>query len=164
MTADEFNKQHNMFGRLVTFIDQLYIGPLNYEMSALEWMWRSTLQLKKRLEEKQLESYVENRNLRDKLYALMQTKGSEPDHQPATNESGHPNINRQPNTNECGETWEDVLAFFDKNSNGMKRTKQAVGSHESDNAQQSLDPVGQQVVREQVVTEQVSTKSPVFVT
>ena len=93
----------------------------------------------------------------------MQTKGSEPDHQPATNESGHPNINHQPNTNECGETWEDDLAFFDKNSNGMKRTKQAVGSHESDNAQQSLDPVGQQVVREQVVTEQVSTKSLVFV-
>ena len=39
MTEDEFNKQRNRFGRFVTYNEQLYLGPLNAEMTALEWMW-----------------------------------------------------------------------------------------------------------------------------
>ena len=67
MTQEEFNNQRNRFGRFVTFNDQLYIGPLNYEMNALEWMRRHSHQQQKRLEKKLFESYAENRNLRDRL-------------------------------------------------------------------------------------------------
>ena len=42
--------------------------------------------------------------------------------------------------------------------------KEARVSRQSDIAQQSLDPIAGQVVRDQVVTEQVSTKFRVFVT
>ena len=38
MTEEEFNKQRNRFGSLVTFNEQFYIGPLNAEMTALELM------------------------------------------------------------------------------------------------------------------------------
>ena len=57
------------------------------------------------------------------------------------------------------ETLEDVLSFFNQNSNGIKSMKQAAGSHRSDGGQQSLDPVGQQLGTEQVVTEKLLTKS-----
>ena len=38
MKEDEFNKQHNRFGRFVKFNDQHYIGPRNNELNASEWM------------------------------------------------------------------------------------------------------------------------------
>ena len=164
MTDDEFNKQRNMFGRMVTFNIQLDIGPLNYEITAFDLSWRYSQQKQKMLEKKLLWSYAENLNLRESLYSRLVRMQAQPDGQPTTDESAHPNIPSLPNTNACCETLKDVLAFLDKNSSGIKSTKQSFGSHPSDVAQQSLDPVGEQVVREQVVTEQFSTKSLVFVT
>ena len=83
---------------------------------------------------------------------------------PAIKESEHPNRTRLPITNQCGETWEDILAFLKMFSNRTNSMKQETDSRRSDIAEQSLDPVAQQVVREQVVTEQFSTKSLVFAT
>ena len=89
--------------------------------------------------------------------------GSPPGSQPATNESPPPLITRLPNTNACGETWDDVLSSLNQYSNVTKSVEQVACSQQSDVAHESSDPVGQPVVRDQVVTEQVSTKSMVFV-
>ena len=163
MTQEEFNNQRNRFGRFVTFNDQLYIGPLNYEMNALEWMWRHSQQQQTSLEKKLFESCAENRNLRERIKTLLEKMGSPPGSQPATNESPPPLITRLPNTNAYGETWDDVLSSLNQYSNVTKSVEQVSCSQQSDVAHESSDPVGQQVVREQVVTEQVSTKSLVFV-
>ena len=65
MTEEEVKNQRNRFGRVVIFNDQLYIGPLNNEISGLECMLRYYIQQHKRLDNKLFESYAENRNLRD---------------------------------------------------------------------------------------------------
>ena len=109
MTEEEFNKQHNMFSIFVTFNDQLYIGPLNNEMNELEWMWRHSQQQQKRLNKKLFDSYAEHRNLRDTIITLQEKMGSSSSSDPPSNESPHRHITRLPNTNECGETWDDVL-------------------------------------------------------
>ena len=67
MCLEEFNKQHNRFGRLVTFNGQLYIGPLRYEINAFESIVRYYQQHQKRFEKKLTESYAQNRKLRDRL-------------------------------------------------------------------------------------------------
>ena len=54
-----------MFARQVKLNGGLSIGTLNSEKSPLEGMGRSSLQQRKRLEEKLSESYAENRNLQD---------------------------------------------------------------------------------------------------
>ena len=163
MSEDEFNKQHNRFGRLVTFNDQLYIGPLTYEINALESMVRYYQQQEKSLEKKLTESYAENRKLRDRRYSLFDMMRSQSGSDPATTESTHRNITILPNPNECVQTWEDLFPFFNKNSNVPKSTKESAGSPQSDVGQKSCDPVGPQVVSEEVVTEQVWTKSLLFV-
>ena len=94
------------------------------------------------------ESYAVNRNLPDRLYSRVETIRPQPYSHPTPNESSHPNISRGPNTNECRETWDDVLAFLTQNSNGIKTTKQAACSHQLVVAQQSFETVDQQVVRE----------------
>ena len=58
MTEEEFNNKCNMFGRLVTFNDHLFIGPLTYEIKAFESMVRYYQQQKKSLEKKLKESYA----------------------------------------------------------------------------------------------------------
>ena len=58
MTEEEFNNQCNRFGRLVTFNEQLYIGPRTYEIKAFESMLRYYQQQKKSLEKKLKESYA----------------------------------------------------------------------------------------------------------
>ena len=163
MREDEINDQRNRYGRLVTFSDQFYIAPLNYEIRAFESMWRILIK--------------KGRGVRGRGRRVMQKIATfEPSCTLDWKRLGHNQILNRRKTNPviqtslvyptqiCGETWEDVLACFEKNSNGIKSMKLAAGSRQSDVAQQSLDPVGQQVVREQVVTEQVSTKSVVFVT
>ena len=104
MTEEEFNKQHNRFGLFVTFNDQLYIGPLNNEMNALEWIWRHSQQQQKRLDKQLFESYAENRNLRDTSKTLQEKMGSSSSAEMASNECPHRHITRLPNTNEWGET------------------------------------------------------------
>ena len=78
--------------------------------------------------------------------------------QPATNEYGDPNITPHPNTNEYGETREDIITSLKMTTIVTKSTEQAAGSHQSDVGHQSLDHVGHHVVREQV-----STKALLFV-
>ena len=112
MIENEFNKQRNRFGRLLTFNNQLYIGALNDEISVFESRWRYSLQRQKMLEKMLTESYPVNRKLRDRLHSGLETMGPQPDSQPTTNESAHPNITRGPNTNGCGERWEDIVASF----------------------------------------------------
>ena len=70
MMEEEFNNHCNRFSRLVTFNDQLFIGPLTYEIKAFESMVRHSQQQKNRLEIMLKESYAENRKLRDRLYSL----------------------------------------------------------------------------------------------
>ena len=160
MTEEEFNKQHNRFDRFVTINHLLYIGKLNNEMNALEWMWRHSQQQQKRLDKKLFESYAENRNLRDTIKTLQEKMGSSAGADPASNESPHRHITRLPNTNECGETWDDVLSSLTQYSNVSKSTEQAAGSQQSDVGRQALHPVDHQVVIEQV---HVLTECLVFV-
>ena len=89
MSQDEFSKQHIRLGRLVTFNHQLYIGPLTYEINALESMVRYYQQQEKSLEKNLTESYAENRKLRGRLFSLFDMIGSQPDSGPATPESTH---------------------------------------------------------------------------
>ena len=152
MTEEELNNQRNRFGRLVPFNDHLFIGSLTYENNALEAICRYCLQQEKRLENKLTESYTENRKLCDRVYSLSEIMGSQPGSEPATTESAHPNITPLRNPNECAETWEDLFAFFNKNSNVIKGVEQAAGIPQSDVGHQSLDPVGRQVVSAQVLT------------
>ena len=146
MTEEEFKNQRNRFGLVVIFNDQLYIGPLNNEMNAMEWLLRHYIQQHKRLDKKLSESYVENRNLRDTLKTLQEKLRSSPGADPASNESPHRHITRLPNTNSCGETWDDVLASLNQYSNVAKSTEQAPASQQSDVGRQSMD--------HQMVTEQ----------
>ena len=164
MMEEEFNNQCNRFGRLVTFNEQLYIGPLNNELKAFQSMWRYDQQQKKRLEKMLTESYAENRNLRDTIKTLQEKLRSSPGADPATTESTQRSIALHPNPNERAQAREDLFAFFNKNCFVPKSTKESTGSHQPDVAQQSLDPVGHPVDSEQVVTEQILTKSLVFVT
>ena len=164
MTEEEFNNQCNQFGRLVTFNEQLYIGPLTYEIKAFESMVRYYQQQKKSLEKKLKESYAQNRKLRDRLYSRSDIIGTQPGSDPATTESTQRNITLHPNPNERAQAREDLFAFFNKNCFVPKRTKESAGSPQPDVGQQSLDPVGHPVDSEHVVTEQILTKSLVFVT
>ena len=126
-------------------------------------MWRDSEQRQKRLEKMLSECYAENRKLRDRLYSLFDKTGRQRGADPATSESAQSNITRCPNTNENGETWDDVLAFIKENSDAPKRKKQAFGNHQSEAGQQSSDPIGHQVLSEDKVTEHVLSKSLVFV-
>ena len=92
MTQDEFNNQCNRFGRVVTFNNQLYIGPLTYEICAFKWMGWDSHQQQNGLEKKLSVSYAENRNLRQRLYTLLETMQAEANSQPVRKESAHPNI------------------------------------------------------------------------
>ena len=96
MTQEEFKNQRNRFGRVVTFNDQLYIGPLNNEIIGLEWMLRYYIQQHKRLDKKLFESYAENRNLRERIKTLQEKMCSPAGTDPASNESPHPLIARLP--------------------------------------------------------------------
>ena len=82
MTEEEFKNQRNRFGLVVIFNDQLYIGPLNNEMNAMEWLLRHYIQQHKRLDKKLSESYVENRNLLDTIKTrhenLRSSQGADP--------------------------------------------------------------------------------------
>ena len=49
MTEEEFNNQCNRCGRLVTYNEQFYIGPLTYEIKEFESMVRYYQQQKKRM-------------------------------------------------------------------------------------------------------------------
>ena len=54
MTEEEFQNQCNRLGRLVTFNDQIFIGPITYEITAYESVVRYYQQqqrLKKKLKE-----------------------------------------------------------------------------------------------------------------
>ena len=86
--------------------------------------------------------------------------GTSPGTDPASNESLHRDITRLPNTNECGEAWDDVIAWWNQDSNVSKWTEEATCSQQSVVGRQALDPVDNQVVNEQ---EQVLTESLVFV-
>ena len=99
-------------------------------------------QQQKNLEKKLSERYAENRNLRDRVNTLVEKMGSAPGSQVTTTESSHPLLSRRPNTNECGDTWEDVLAFLTNISNEIKSTKQAAGTQQAEFGHQSLDSVG----------------------
>ena len=163
MTEEEFNNQCNRFGRLVTFNDQLYIGPLTYEIKAFESMVRYYQQQTKRLEKKLKERYAQHRIVRDRLYSRSHIIGTQPASDRATTESTQRNITLRPNPNERAQAREDLFAFFNENCFVPKRTKESAGSPQPDVGQQSLDPVGHPVDSEQVVTEQILTKSLVFV-
>ena len=160
MTEEEFNNQHNRFGRFVTFNDQLYIGPLNNEMNGLERMWRHSQQQQKRLDKMLTESYAENRNLRDTIKTLQEQLRSSPGADPATTESTQRNITLHPNPNERAQAREDLFAFFNKNCFVPKSTKESTGSPQPDVVQQSMNPIDRQVVTDQ---KQVLTDSLVSV-
>ena len=151
MREDEINDQRNRYGRLVTFSDQFYIAPLNYEIRAFESMWRYSLQRQKWLEKILTEIYAVNRNLRERPYSGVETSRTQPGSQSTTNDSTHPSIIRLPNIKDCGERLEDIIAFLNKYNNGTNSTKQPAGSHQPDVGHPSLDPVSHQVVRDQVV-------------
>ena len=125
MTEEEFKNQRNRFGRVVIFNDQLYIGPLNNEMNAMEWLLRHYIQQHKRLDKKLSESYVENRNLRDTIKTLQEKLRASPGADRASNDSPRRHITRLPNTNASGETWEDVLASLNQYSNVTKSTEKS---------------------------------------
>ena len=105
MKEEEFNNQCNRFCRLVTFNDQQYIGPLTYEIKAIESMLRYNQQQKKSSEKKRKESYAQNRKLRDWLYSLSEIIGTQPGSDPATTQSTQRNITLLPNPNERAQTW-----------------------------------------------------------
>ena len=163
MREEEFNNQCNRFGRLVTFNDQLYIGPLTYEIKAFESMVRYYQQQMKSLEKKLKDSYAQNRILRDRLYSRSDIIRTQPSSQPATNESTQRNITLRSNPNERAQAREDLFAFFNENGFVPKSTKESTGSPQRD-VSQSLDPVGNPVDSEQVVTKQILPNSLVFVT
>ena len=75
--------------------------------------------------------------------------GSSPGADTASNESSHRDITRLSNTNQCGETWDDVLAALTQKRNVAKSTEQARGSQHRDVGFQALDPFEHQVVSEQ---------------
>ena len=133
-------------------------------MNGLERMWSHSQQQKKRLDKKLFDIFAENRNLRDMSKTLQEKMGSSAGGDTASNESPHRNITRLPNTNECGETWDDVLSSLNQYSNVSKSMEQAPGSPQTDVSQQSLDSVGHPRDSEKVVSEQILTKSLVSVT
>ena len=160
MTEEEFQNQCNRFGRLVTLNEQLYIGPLTYEIKAFESMVRYYQQQKKSLETKLKESYAQNRKLRDWLYSRSHIIGTQPGSDPATTESTQRNITLHPNPNERAQAREDLFAFFNKNCFVPKSTKESTGSPQPDVVQQSMNPIDRQVVTDQ---KQVLTDSLVSV-
>ena len=162
MLEEEFSNLCYRFGRLLTLHNQLYIGQLTNEINSLEAMWRDSQQRHKRLEKMLTESYSENRKLSDRLYSLFDKTWRQPGSDTTTSESAHRNSTRRPNTNECVETWDDVLAFLIENSNLRKRQEQAVVNEQSEVGQESLDPADRQVVSEKKETEQVLSNSLVF--
>ena len=84
MKEEEFNNQRSRFGRLMSFNNQLYIGPLTDEINAFESMWRYSLQRQKCLEKMLSESYAKNRNIRERLDTVSEMMGSPPVSQSAT--------------------------------------------------------------------------------
>ena len=99
------------------------------------------MQRQKGLEKMLTESYAQNRTLRDRMSSLFETMGLSRGSEPGRNKTPHPLFTSRHKTNEWGETWEDIIAFFNNKSNGIKRTKQAAVSHQCDVGQQSLDLV-----------------------
>ena len=69
MMEEEINKQGKRFGRLLTFKNRLYIGPLNSEISPFDSKWNYSQKRQKRLESMFTESYSVNRKLRDRLHS-----------------------------------------------------------------------------------------------
>ena len=82
---------------------------------------------------------------------------------PASKESPPRHMTRLPNTNECGETWDDVFSSLTQFSNISKSMEEAAGSQQSDVGRERFDPLDHHVVSQQLVTEQILPESLVFV-